>query len=241
MKGVLPVPRTIHRKNEQKATPKYLANVTPEPSSTEGISQAATSETKDVMEWKARQSAARRHNLCEGLVELKDRQARKERDLAAIRAHKRAVQERRTNAPEREDERLTNPSVLETMKSLGTPHTSSKGDIAKRRERYEALQARKREKRQDALHNLYVNAKDFMISMEDLNAKIEEEFHKEFYTINPEHGVWDEQGMPETTGWLLSSNNKNSKRAVGTNDGDYAAVSGERVQRVAEELTGGRL
>ena len=239
MKGVLPVPRTIHRKNDQKTTPEYLANVTPEPTNSKDLTRIPTQEAKELVEWKARQSAARRRNLREGLVQLKERQVGTDRDLAATRARKRAEYRRRINAPEREDERLTKPSILATVKALTAPSVSSKGDITARREQYEAAQARKMEMRQDALHNLYINAKDFIVSIEDLDAKVEEEFHKEFYTVNPEHGVWDEQGMPENTAWLLSSPNAKSKTAVDHGTG-HTEISRERLQRVAEELTGGR-
>ena len=196
-------------------------------------------EARDYIGWKSRQSAARRRNLREGLVQLKERQVRTDRGLAAIKARKRAEYEQRINAPEREDEHLTTPSASATIKALGLPHVSSRGDIEARRKRYEASEALKREKRRDVLHNLYVNAKDFIVSMDDLDAKIEEEFNKEFYKVNPEHGIWDEQGIPDTTSWLLSSSLKNPGTAA--DQGKSYTEVGERVQRVGRELTGGKL
>ena len=251
IKGVLPVPRKIfHRKAPDRTAPEYLAAVTREPTTLKDHSSAGPPHVKELADWKSRQAATRRSNLRESLVELRARKMRSDRRRDKISAFKTAEHQRKIHEPEREDERLTNPSILNAL----TPGSSNilidpgrEERIAMKKARHEKKEQEKIEERRHLLHSLYMNARDFIVTEEAWNAKVDEVFDEDWYKVNPERSVWDREGFPNTTqsilkdslqyehGSSLPTNAANQRRKV------IAEITHERAQRIAEELTGGKM
>ena len=254
MKGLLPRPRKVFQRIKDKGSEAFLAAAVPEPKARRET-QRLPPEHKARVAFKAEEAAARRQNLREGLRALRERKHKEERRLGAVRESMRKDYERRVHAPEREDERLTRPTLLRSASPLSAtvlpdPHHAER--MAEKRRRYQELQAAKDEERLSALHTLYINSKDFIVSQADLEKKVSAEFDKPFYQNNPDRGIWDEEGYPEDLRWLVAQQAMRSDQyaaALGKGKpGDVAIEqnsrllerSMERAQRIADELTGGK-
>ena len=199
--------------------------------------------TKDYVEWKARSAAARRRNLREGLVELQHRKQRIDRQLAARSAFKQAENYRALHQPEREDERLTNPSITRTLTKgylANIPDPNRWPRILRKKAKVKSKETRDMEERRNALHSLYMNAREFIVTEAALNAKIDEVFDDEWFKNYPGRSIWDRENIPHTVQSLLNEANRSGIKAVQHNAG-YAHITRQRVQRIAEELTGGKM
>ncbi|MCJ1414763.1 hypothetical protein MMC32_001091 [Xylographa parallela] len=240
-KGVLPSPRQIFRPGKtDKSTAEYIAAVTPEPSTTKTYSSP---KDKALTDWRSRQAANRRQNLREGLMQLHQRKVRSDRRMTARSAFKQAEHERRIHEPEREDERLTNPSIIQALKRDSANHLPDpdrEARVTKMKARFEAKESAKAEERRNALHSLYMNARDFIVTEEALNAKVDEVFDHKWFRNYPEHSIWDKEGFPDTVQSMLSESNS-SKRGNAQSTSGYIQLTKRRVQRIAEELTGGKM
>jgi len=93
--------------------PAYFKAVTPEPS-TQGTP------ANDYVAWKQRMAATRRENLRAGLVELYYRKKGQEAKVAHWSRQNTRERNERLHAPQREDERLTNPTIRESVRKLQT-------------------------------------------------------------------------------------------------------------------------
>ena len=122
-------------------------------------------------------SEMRRQNLREGLVSLKARKTRVERQRAERSERNQAEREERLNRPEREDERLTTPSHGLDLDAL------YKGPLQDptREERVEHMRANfsqqvqlKKAERLDHVHTLYLNARTFIVTPQQLDAAVDE-------------------------------------------------------------------
>ena len=243
IKGTLPVPREIFPPGSRdKTSSEYLAAVTPESTGKKDLSFKDPS-TVEYVTWKARQAANRRRNLREGLVELQHRKRRSDRQLAARSAYRRAEHERLIRQPERDDERLTNPTIIQALqpsKSGILPDPNHEARIAEMRARVLAKEAEKVEQRRNGLHSLYMNARGFITTEAQLNAEVDRVFDDldQWSTDAAQgHNVWN-QGPPETVQQMLSRSNSTGKNALDYNQG-YDTLRRER--RIAEELTGGKM
>jgi hypothetical protein len=111
----------------------------------------------------------------------------------------------------------------------------------------EARESEKQEERRDALHTLYMNAGNFITTEDQLQVAIDRAFtmganpawYNAASSTKEAESVWN-LGPPETVQQMLGKVNKTGNKAIEYNEG-YAKVTGERVRRIAEELTGGRL
>jgi hypothetical protein len=95
--------------------PEYFKAVTPEPTS-----QAEPA--NDYVAWKQRMAASRRENLRAGLVNLSYRKAAHETSVAHHSREKMRNRQKLVDAPQREDERLTSPTIREAVR---TPQTGA--------------------------------------------------------------------------------------------------------------------
>jgi hypothetical protein len=245
IKGVLPVPRDIFaRRRPTSLTPEYFAKVTPEPTAPGGDAELS-GEQGEFVAWKRRMAAVRRQNLREGLKGLYHRKKQTDRAIAARSAFKTAERQRLLHEPEREDVRLTSPSVhpslLQFQKgSLPDPDRAQR--IAEKVAAVQAKQAEKAEERKDHLHSLYMHARDFITTEEQLNEAIERIFvtHPwEFVDGDKGENIWN-TGVPESVATMLSKAAVMEKGAVGQHEG-IAVLTDRRVKRIAEELTGGKM
>jgi len=163
-----------------------------------------------------------------------------------MRSHfKRVMNEERRHAPQREDERLTNPTITGAMSELHVGHVPDPGReerIAEAAAQFRAKQTAQVYERQDALHTLYMNARSFITTSEQLNDELEKVFVQyPFGEAHPDKdNIWDAYGMPPTVQDMLSTVNNSQKSAI-----QYHAlpgtIDGKRMKRIAEELTGGTL
>ncbi len=222
--------------------------MTPEPSSPKDASVLTRQPTEaaEFIAWKERMAATRRRNLRHGLVELHHRKERIDRQVAGRSATKRAEHERLVRREKREDELLTEPTIPSLMKQFqkGTvPDPDRLARIEQKRAVVEAKRLEKETQRRDALHTLYMNAGNFITTEEQLQTVIDQAFAHNPAWHNPaipdELSVWS-MGPPDTVQVTLNKANRTGIKAMDYNKG-YAKLTGDRVRKIAEELTGGRM
>lgn len=187
----------------------------------------------------------RRANLRESLVELKKRHLDRTSLIGSIGGRKKIERTQALNAPQREDERLTNPTITAAMSELqigALPDPDREQRIAEKKARIAAKEAAKEEQRKDALHTLYMHARDFIVTEEQLNEEIEKIFVEEPFGLERagKQNIWDAYDAPQTVQDMLLEVNNTQKKAVAYHAGP-AAVTGARLKRIAEELTGGKM
>ena len=253
MKGVLPVPRPLFPRKPKpgkpdKASPEYLAGVTMEPiSDKRDPSKLIDPRTAEYVSWRARQAESRRRNLRESLVALSERKQRTDKYLSERSYRRQTERNSLLYAPEREDERLTNPSVLASEKPTKRhflPDPNREVRLARKRENVAKMNALREENRRNALHTLYVNAGDFITTEAQLDAVIDQTFDDRWQFVNDSTAglnIWH-LGFPETVQELLGKANRASKgqKAMESAEGD-AGLTRERMRRISEELTGGKM
>ncbi|RYP13777.1 hypothetical protein DL765_006726 [Monosporascus sp. GIB2] len=244
VKGHLPVPRQVfkHRDAHLKPTAAVLAKAAPEPSSERSRREPGA----EVQAWKRRMAASRRENLGSGLRELWQRKQmldarrreRSERKLAENRAA--------ATAPEREDDRLTRASVnAKTLATAVLPDPLRFERAKESRARTSEILARKSERRRDAIQELYMNARRFIIDEAALEAEVERAFDPVLMRGSSATGqeirnIWDLEGPPDRIGEMLSKVSGASNHLI-TAFGTPKTQTDKRQKRIAEELTGGTM
>ncbi|KAI5201347.1 hypothetical protein E4T39_05221 [Aureobasidium subglaciale] len=242
LKGILPVPRDVFAGQNPK-DPLNLHQATKEPAQ-----KLSHNDPRSI--WKERMAASRRKNLNEGLQALQSRRLKSDHHRATRAAIRQQEREARLHQPEREDDRLTAPSVdnnlLALLKKGPLPDPNRDARLADMRQREATKQAARQEDRRDALHSLYVNARDFIVTDAQLATAID----KAFGTVTQPRAfgsnsasIWD-VGPPSSTVDML-----NSATAKGVRGGALSqssvnrdqVLTAARVRRIAAELTGGQL
>ncbi|EKD13629.1 uncharacterized protein L3040_005117 [Drepanopeziza brunnea f. sp. 'multigermtubi'] len=238
VKGIIPPPRNIFpRRAGDKTSPQYLAAVTPEPTS-------QSEPANEFVAWKRRMAASRRTNLREGLVELYKRKKVHDAIAAGVSKSKSKFREQALHAPQREDERLTNPTIKQANRILQSgpvPDPQREMRVAEKKARVRAKEQLRQEERRDALHTLYMNARNFITTEEQLDAKIEEIFVRDPHAPhNLDDNIWNVLKAPPTVMDLLSVVNGTQKTIVKFHE-PPSARTGIRMKKIAEELTGGKM
>lgn len=244
VKGSLPVPRNVlaGASGKDKTSDWWLDQVTQRP-------QRPVRHTPGSREeWKVKMADSRRRNLREGLKTLRARQqheTRKRQDRAKERSEK---HEAALNAPEREDERInaiTHGLDLDALFNHAPqdPHRDER--LAHKRANVAQQAALKSSERLNHLHTLYMNARNFIVTPQQLDAAVEEAFGtpdkpvsyaKDGTVFDNAQSVWV-QGKPASVQDMLAAANGGGRGAVLTRGS--IEVSRERMRRIAEELTGG--
>ncbi|RKF73313.1 hypothetical protein GcM1_244011 [Golovinomyces cichoracearum] len=240
IKGTLPPPRDVLKTRAlrtPKNHPKFLLKTIPEPK--------APKEAQNEFEaWKHRAAELRKRNLKESLVELHERKSRRKENLERMGIGGRNRRERLLNAPQREDERLTNPTVTLLNSKLqegALPDPNRESRILEKAARVRAKEEAKTQERMDALHTLYMNARSFITTEKLLEARIQEIFKEEPFAMgNLDDNIWEVLGAPPTVRDLLKRYEGNSRVAMEAHQLP-AVIIGERMQVIAEELTGGKM
>ena len=246
IKGVLPVPRDIFSKRRggvEKVTPEYLDNTTQ-------VGEPRTRPSHDreaaLNDWKLRMAERRRQNLREGLTELQTRRVKFDTSMTRKTAQRQAERQQLIEAAEREDERLTNPTTTALIKSAQTvngrlPDPNREKRLAEMRARVEAKEAQKASDRQDALHTLYMHARNFIVSEPQLDKAIDKAFGTATEPVvwrNRGSSIWSE-AVPQSIQDKLNAANR-SRGTVMDNDW-IANTTLKRVGKIAEQLTGGKM
>merc|ERR1712098_664467 len=113
--------------------------------------------------------------------------------------------------------------------------------VAEKKARVEAIALAKEEQRRNALHTLYMNARSFITTEEELDAEIEKIFVEDPHASgNLNDNIWSVKGAPPSVLTMLSAVNNTQKKAIDFHRGP-AALTGRRMKKIAEELTGGTM
>ena len=170
---------------------------------------------------------------------LRQEAARKSKTMT-----KQKDREARLHAPRREDDRLTNPTITVALQNLhiGLSDPDREARIAEKVERFKTKDELKRQQRKDALHALYMNARDFITTEQQLNEEIEKIFIPSPFGKEQKgkENIWDAYGAPPTIQELLQTVNDVQKSALEYHRGP-AHTTGKRMKKIAEELTGGKM
>jgi hypothetical protein len=190
-------------------------------------------------------AASRRTNLREGILDLHKRKVRQDIIIANVSKGRRRERERQLHAPQREDERLTSPTITAAMSQLQSgpvPDPDREARVAEKAARVQAKEAARAEERRNALHTLYMHAREFITTEEELDMEIEKIFGEQPFGKDKvgKDNVWEAYGAPPTVQDMLSMVNNTQKSAIQYHAGP-AAITGKRIKRIAEELTGGKM
>ncbi len=248
IKGFLPVPRkVIAPRDDRKVSPEYLDATAPQPNPVKAVNHHGDEATR--IAWKERMAASRRKNLKEGLQELHAKMRRKTAWADAVSAQIRIEREKARKRPVPEDERLTNPSVMQKVRQLRLKHHDPNQAARKlralrdSRQKYQNTQALKSQERMESIHTLYMHAREFITDSTQLEAAIDKEFGTEdnpisFSVSKSRRGVsvWD-FGDPYSVKDLLDSTTKAGDFPWAPVDG--TTITQKRVIKIAEEFTGG--
>ncbi|KXT03826.1 hypothetical protein AC578_8922 [Pseudocercospora eumusae] len=247
VKGVLPVPRDVFRGS--RASDEAVELSTKPPTKPKVYAKGSREE------WKAKMSEIRRQNLREGVSSLRVRQQKETRQMAARSAAKQADRERRLSAPEREDERLTAPSNnldLDALFNKPIPDPTREARLERKRANVAARARGKQEERMDSLHTLYMNARDFIVTPEQLDKAVDEAFGTpenpvkfgvsfgHLDTGSEGKSVWT-LGKPISVQDMLDRAKQTPSSKAIEGPSNTTAIKEERIRRIAETLTGGKM
>lgn len=150
-------------------------------------------------------------------------------------------------APEREDERLTYSTVLDSIldtKLYLDPHRFSRADRShtKVKERDDA----KREARRDALIELYTSTSSFIVQESELRAEVDKVFTNDYFRKQSQainrygttENTWGIYGKPPSVADMLETTIGTSTKLIDYYESEYDR-SVKRQKKIAEDLTGG--
>ncbi|KAL8682635.1 MAG: hypothetical protein Q9186_001322 [Xanthomendoza sp. 1 TL-2023] len=251
IKGILPTPRLIFPRPangaEAKTSPAYLAATTPDPSErTLNAPKSKDPSTRRLVEWKAKISEHRRRNLRESLMELRERKLKTDKRLHARTASKQRMRARLLSAPTPADEKFTMASVLQSSlpSRSGLQDPDRDARIEQKRANFAAHDAMKKAERQNALHTLYMNARDFIVTEEKLTEAVEKAFDpsSKQFDNDAKRGlnIWN-LGYPLTVREQLERAKKGESGRMVERLSGFRGVTDERMRRIGEELTGGKI
>lgn len=249
-KGVLPVPRDVFSgTSRDQSSDEALADATKRPRREKTPAKGSREE------WKAKMSEVRRQNLREGLKSLRSRQQNTQQQERARSNAKMQEREEMLARPEREDERLTAPSNNLDLQALlhgQVPDPTRRQRLAAKRINLQNKTLEKQQERMDALHSLYMNARTFIVTPQQLDKAVDEAFGsveqpKIFGSSFNSHDVlpyqksiWAE-GRPERVQDMLNRANNQRPRSAIDSAGGFTEINKERIKRIAETLTGGKM
>lgn len=247
VKGHLPVPRDIFktRNPHPKESATFLDRSTRTPKTVKV--PGPYSRDADYRLYRQRLADKRRKALQEGVRELYERKATSDAQylskIQEIGAFRRNV----AMAPSRQVDILTQTSISKGIRDFLTdalPGSSRLTITAARRKAYGRRVARVQAVRTSRLHDLYTNAREFIVDEQQLDEAIDKAFGSEESPMG-----WDVKGnmgprqdgkeglspwhgpMPEGVGDMLQK----------LKGGEGVGLAKERVKKVAEELTGGKM
>ncbi|KAF2110256.1 hypothetical protein BDV96DRAFT_583740 [Lophiotrema nucula] len=244
VKGVLPIPRNVFKTRSPipKESPEFIdastqdkQNVKPPPAHARDV---------EFTLYKRRLAETRKTALREGVRELHERKTQTEEQHAAYMDRHWAEMNRARFAPPKDFDIMTTNSVQKGIRDFledQLPSTSRSKITEGRRMNYRRRMEKHAAMRQARLHDLYINAREFIVDEEQLDEAIEKAFGTEQSPVRwnskGEMGVgydgkspW-EGPIPEGAGDMLQK----------LRTGEGVGLARERIKRVAEELTGGKM
>lgn len=195
-------------------------------------------------------SDIRRQNLQEGIRSLRARQQAERRRASQQSETRQREREELVNRPEREDERLTAPSNnldLDALFNKQIPDPTREQRILTKLQNLQEQTRNKRVERTEALHTLYMNARDFIVTPQQLDQAVDEAFGTPENPVNfrgslGAHGksVWA-LGKPDSVQDMLSRANGQGSGRVLPDASSHNERQADRLRRIAETLTGGQM
>lgn len=247
MKGILPVPRNVFngKRGRDTTSEEALARTTQDAQIKSDVAPGSREA------WKIKMAAQRKRNLREGTSELKTRHDKIQHRMQASQASRYRNHEELVSRPEREDERLTAPSHgldLEALYHGRVADPSRDFRLASKRERLATFEEARSAERLESVHSLYMTARKFIVTPEQLDAQIEKAFGSDEYPItfgrygygNEATSIW-ENGKPESVQTMMDRANNSRQTKTVNNLSGFIGVNQKRVKRIAEALTGGKM
>lgn len=245
VRGHLPIPREVFSRLEgsRKIQPEYIHKTAPQPTkpSRETVTEA--------QKWKTAMAESRRTNLKEGLDALWTRRQEMDRSRNERVSRKFQKHNKAGAAAEREDDRLTRPTVLDViMDTTVYPDPDRFARADRSRTRVLAKETEKREARRDALMELYTSASNFIVHENELKEKIEEVFAEgcfrkqsaDAYRHGATDNMWGLYGKPPSIANMMETATGASTKVMEADESEYDR-SVKRQKRIAEDLTGGKM
>lgn len=245
-RGHLPVPKDVFRwkKDGYEPTQEILDSIAAEPSS-EHSKQPPRS---DKQAWKRSMAAMRRENVRSGIQDLWERKAVSDRTVAEAQARKIVAHRHAVQMPQSKADRLTRASVdPETLKTTVALDPERFERARESKARSEALEQERSERRIDAVQELYMNARNFIVTEKELEATVEKEFAADHFTSmglsssgRPMHNIWDFEGKPKSMTDMMRDVSRTTNDLISSTTQD-ATRTLKRQKLVAEQLTGGKM
>lgn len=247
VRGHLPVPRDLFTRRahgRHKVSGTFVADTAPR-SAAEQRGDPPRSE-KDA--WRRLMAESRRQALGAGIDSLWRRKVTRE-----VRAKARADAHGARNlaaarAPERDDEIFTRGTVTAATLNTAVPRDPLYAERQRASaERTAALQQARAEARKDAIQRLYVQASGFIVTEQELTAKVDELFHERYFDSaglgrgrTTAENMWQAHGKPVTVRDIfleMTGESRTTLASFNTDDNKTA----QRQKIVTGELTGGAL
>lgn len=251
VKGHLPIPRDITKTRTQHPdVESFLAHTTKDAEKRKV--PGPFSRDADVRLYKQRLADARKEALREGFQELHARKVTSEAQHLDRIQKSGELRRRLATAPRREVDVLTETSVAKGVRDfLAGDLPAPEKNIQARRRAYEKRMAAQEAVRQSRLHDLYTNARTFIVSEEQLDQAIEETFGTEENPVGwdmkglegrrlspTQGGVSGYEGLSPWSGPMPEGVSDKMERLRG---GEGVGLAKERIRKLAEELTGGKM
>ncbi|KAF2254796.1 hypothetical protein BU26DRAFT_514639 [Trematosphaeria pertusa] len=248
VKGHLPVPRNVFKTRSKlpKESDKFIALTTKDPKKVKV--PGPYSRDADYRLYKQRLAEARKQAFREGVKALHGRKTTTEaQHLARIQrvgAERRAL----AMAPPRTVDVLTQTSVSKSIRDFLDNKLASRSreNITQgHRRAYERRMAKQDAVRRARVHDLYTNAREFIVNEEQLDEAIEKAFGTEEDPM-----LWTAKGemVPFSRGDAMGLSPWEGPMPEGVGDrlqklkgGEGVGLAKERVKKVAEALTGGKM
>ncbi|KHE89981.1 hypothetical protein GE21DRAFT_720 [Neurospora crassa] len=242
VKGHLPIPRSIFPKKgvPEKVQSGYVDRIAPK-----SAAELAGLPPKSKQEsWRRKMAEARRQSLEAGLQGLWQRKVKRDQKQAKESKARYLANKRAAQAPERLDEVFTRATIREsTAKNTFVPldpEAFVKAEEA--RIRHAEKEAMKSEARRDALVQLYVASKNFIVDEKELEEHVNKHFTEKIHNAGlweSGRSIWDSQKNPISMRELRNEFSGFNDRVTATTSA--AVKTTVRQKNVAEELTGGKL
>lgn len=244
VKGHLPIPRDVFKTRSKiaKESDQFIANTTKDPKK---LAQPGPySKDAEYRLYKQRLADARKSAFREGVKELHERKATTEASRTAFIQRSNTERRELAMAPRRNVDILTETTVSQGVRDYleNKLHQTPRVEVAKtRRKAYQKRMEKQDQVRRSRLHDLYINAREFIVSEEQLDSAIEKAFGTNENPIR-----WDTRGeiSPIGTGvspWEGGPPEGVAERMAKLKGGEGVGLAKERVKQVAEQLTGGKM
>ncbi|PVI02344.1 hypothetical protein DM02DRAFT_613036 [Periconia macrospinosa] len=243
LKGHLPIPRDIFktRSSVPKQSDKFIARATKAPAKAK--LPGPYSKDAEYTLYKQRLAEIRRQNLESGVKALYERKStaeRIERDIMKKESRQRIAL---ATAPPRTVDVLTQTSVSKSVRDFlsdGLSNTPSGAVMKARRNAFTRRMRKQDAVRQSRVHDLYTNARKFIVDEQQLDEAIDEAFGTDDKPVR-----WDLNGRvdPSKTGmspWQGGNIPEGMREKLQKLD-QGVGLAKDRIKKIAETLTGGKL